>query len=83
MDTLYDKLGLASRIQGAIPQAQAAKFSVAGAVAYGGGKHSSNLNIKPSASIKTLGDLSLSSNMNIMDTKYDVCSDIYLCEDHG
>ncbi|MBP5468306.1 MAG: leukotoxin LktA family filamentous adhesin, partial [Candidatus Riflebacteria bacterium] len=82
MDTLYEKLNLASRIQGVVPQPQAAKFSIAGAAAYGGGKHSSNLNIKPGATLKTLGDLSLSSNMNIMDTKYDVGSDIYLCEDH-
>ena len=78
MNDIYEKLHLANHIAGALPKSNAAKFGIAGAVAYGSGKHTANLNIKPGSIIKTTGELNLSSEMSIMDTKYSSTSDI-LC----
>ncbi|MBR4571576.1 MAG: hypothetical protein IKO19_13035, partial [Candidatus Riflebacteria bacterium] len=78
MNDIYEKLHLANHIAGALPKSNAAKFGIAGAVAYGSGKHTANLNIKPGSIIKTTGELNLSSEMSVMDTKYSSTSDI-LC----
>ncbi|MBR4330129.1 MAG: leukotoxin LktA family filamentous adhesin, partial [Candidatus Riflebacteria bacterium] len=82
LNGLYEKLKLSNAIAGAMPAANAAKFSIAGSVAYGGGKHSANINIKPGATIKTTGNLNISSEMNIMDTKYSSTADMACSEEH-
>ena len=42
LNDIYEKLHLSNHIAGALPKASAANFSIAGAVAYGGGKHTAN-----------------------------------------
>ena len=57
-----------------LPDEKLAKFSVAGALAYGGGKHSATLNFNPGSKLDTTGDLIIKTALNVEDTKYNASS---------
>ncbi|MBQ2594448.1 MAG: leukotoxin LktA family filamentous adhesin, partial [Candidatus Riflebacteria bacterium] len=74
LEGIYSKFKINTVVGDHLPNQTLAKFSVAGALAYGGGKHTATLNIKPGSKLTTTGDLILKSSLNVEDTKYNASS---------
>ena len=68
LEGIYSKFKINTTIANNLPDEKLAKFSVAGALAYGGGKHSATLNFKPGSKLVTTGDLIIKAGLNVEDT---------------
>ncbi len=74
LEGIYSKLKINTTIANSLPNEKLAKFSIAGSLAYGGGKHSATLNLKPGSKLVTTGDLIIKAGLNVEDTKYNASS---------
>ena len=74
LEGIYSKFKLNTLLKDGLPDENLAKVSVAGAIVYGGGKHTATLNIKPGSKLVTKGDIILKSSLNVEDTKYNASS---------